>query len=169
MRIVNRIPDCDDGEHKSINLKDRRLLVFHRCGLGETAEDIAASFQTIDATGGQMPYSFVIKRDGTIEQALPVGDYGPHARKWNTFGIGVAVVGDFRSETPTIMQWDAAIRLCVSFAGWATDGIKGHDELPGGSSDGTKRCPGPMFDMELLRDSVHDAVAQRLYGAGIIF
>lgn len=169
LRVINRIDDCDDGRRRLIDLNARRLLVIHRCGLGEDAVTIAEKFKAIEATGYQTPYTFVVRTDGQIEQALALADYGPHAKRWNNMGIGLAVVGDFRRESPTLLQWDSVIRLCSAFAGWATEGVKGHDELPDGTSDKTKQCPGRHFDMDVLRDSIRDRAALKLLDARILF
>jgi hypothetical protein len=51
--------------------------------------------------------------------------------------------------------------------------IKGHDGLPGGSANPSKRCPGLLLPMNPLRadvaDVVKDGARQRLYEAGLVF
>lgn len=105
-------------------------------------------------TGGEMPYHFLVRPDGKIEQALDLDDAGQHARAWNARAYGVACMGDFRKVGATRGQWNAAKALTVDLLlylgprAW----VKGHDELPGGSGDPSKECPGKLWHMEWFRD-----------------
>lgn len=157
MIISNCIAACGDGRARSIGLHRRTRLIIHRCEVGQTAAEISKAFTTDPElkpyTGSEMPYTFVIRRDGTIEQALPLSEYGPHARRWSIEGIGVACVGDFRKERPTPQQWDSLVELCVAFIPWLGDGsIFGHTELRDASHDPNKVCPGKLLDLNALRE-----------------
>ena len=102
-------------------------------------------------TGGQTPYTFLGRTDGVLDQCLEVGDVGPHAGRWNIKALGIAWAGDFRMEPPTSKQWTAAVEFAALWLAWGLD-IYGHSpELPGGSKDPKKECPGRLFPTEILR------------------
>lgn len=170
MRVVDRRAACDDRRHRTVGAEQRQLVVVHRFGGARlphiySAAGIAAWYRdNQEWTGGQMPYHFVILRDGTVEQALDLSDVGPHARRWNVPGLGVAAIGDFREHPPTLDQMAAAKALTAGLVAWIGrgpyDAILGHDELPGGSSDPEKRCPGVHWDMGDFRTAVALEVAR---------
>lgn len=169
--VENRIRECWDGRERIVEMSKRRLIVVHRCELGETAEEVARGFRQVAATGGEMPYTFVLGRHGLVEQALRIQDVGPHARRWNTQGIGISLVGDFREQEPTSSQWMSLVALCHILSGWVDgpNAIYGHDELEGGSSDPNKECPGKHLSMDTLRYEVREANLARISFAGIKF
>lgn len=170
MRIADRIDACQDGAERLVDLSSRTCVVVHRCSLGATAEEIATVYaQHPDIgplTAFQMPYTIVVGPN-EIEQALRLGDYGPHALAWSS-GIGIAVVGDFRERPPSQWQYDALLQVCHTLSGWigGAERIFGHDELEGGSRDPDKRCPGAALDMDRLRADVRAADLARVECAG---
>ena len=173
MTIIDRIAESSDGTRTYVDLLTRSLMVIHRCELGDTAEDIAHAYRTRPSaaavTGGEMPYTFVVQRDGVIEQALLLSDVGPHARRWSPRGFGVAVIGDFRMREPSPAQWEAVRALghvCTGFLG-GCGRIVAHDELEGGMSDATKACPGSWFGMARMRDEIRQADTMRIRCAGL--
>lgn len=170
LQVKNRIAQCDDGKVRSRALKDITCVVVHRIEreLGLDAESIAKSFRNQEKyaagsyTGGQMPYTLVICEDGDVQQALALSDVGPHAKKWNTPGIGIAVIGDFRYDPPKAAQWVHLVELSVELLRWLGVGsaaLYGHDELEGGSGDPNKKCPGKNLDMHMLRTEVQKLMA----------
>jgi len=175
MRVKNLIAFCDDGRERLIDVNQRRIVVVHRCGMGEDAVSVASAFQAPgqagSATGHQMPYTFVVTRQGDVQQALRIGDVGPHALAWNVPGIGVALVGDMREEPATTEQRASLIELCRVLCGWLgkDECIWGHDELKGGSKDLSKECPGRYLDMGALRRDVEAATCYTCESAGIVF
>ena len=176
-QVVDCIAQCatHDTTFRPLAEDRRSRLVIHRTGLGEHAEEICAAYAHDPAaaavTGGQMPYTFIVTRSGIIEQALRVTDIGPHARAWSSTGIGVGIVGDFRSEPPTPEQWQALRVLAHVFSGWlgGPNAIVGHDELPNYSHDLTKRCPGELLEMTRLRWEVYAADRARVACLGVVF
>lgn len=175
-RCIVDATGVSSAPRKTVEICSRTLFVVHRCGLGETASEIAAAFaggvpEAAAATGNQMPYTFVIRRNGLIEQALPWTDVAPHARAYNARSASVALVGDMRFDAPTAEQWGSALELCT-IAAILTGGastIYGHDELAGGSSDPCKECPGVRMRMALLRDSVRESILRLCDSAGMIW
>lgn len=122
--------------------------------IGENAVEIATWFKEHPEALGTplMPYTFVIPRDGTIEQAVWLVTKTPHALRWNSRAIGVALVGDFRYEDPTSEQVDAAAALIVRLNDTLrrTLAIHGHTMWHPAPRETTKhvekQCPGPRFE-----------------------
>lgn len=116
-------------------------------------------------TRGELAYTIMIDAVGRRWQILELSDIGQHASVWNTPALGIGVIGDFRKRPPTRAQMIALIDLCSdlcpalgidpmgksSHRGLEAPSLAGHDELPRGSKDATKRCPGNLLPMDQLR------------------
>lgn len=162
------------------------VVAVHRIEYGDKVDDIAAAFDPggslTSYTGGQQPYHFLINKYGTVHQVLPLVSNGAHARQWNDDALGVGVVGDFRKEPPTFEQWTALVDLCADLTAHleidpdaqehGVYGLSGHDELPRGSKDPDKECPGQFLDMDEVRDAVQavrsEEARRRLHEAGVV-
>ena len=185
MILKNRIVECDDGKARPRDIGRIRKVIIHRLeeALGQDAPTLAKAFRDTSKfaagsyTGGEMPYSFVLTKSGVWEQALALGDVGPHAMRYNAEGVGLAVIGDFRHETPTAVQWIALVEFCCQLVNWiglpVNECLFGHDELPGASKDQEKECPGRYIDMRELRSEVNltrlSLAVHSLKGAGVLF
>lgn len=167
MKILDVIDQVDDGKARDLVPSAVDTIVIHRVGkdrvtgadLGDDGVTIAKRFVEDPAiaryTGAENPYHFYVGKDGTIWQTLRVFDMGAHARRWNKQAVGVAAIGDFRSEAPSLRQF-VSLQWLVTMLGWGLTldparVLKRHDELPGGSSDPNKECPGKFLDVDLLR------------------
>ncbi len=174
LRVVDRIAECDDGRHQEVLPEARTHIALHRFG-GPTlpyvhdAAGIARFYRAHPSyTGGQMPYSVVIYQTREygpimVEQALPISEVGPHALRWSDEAIGVAVLGDFRKAKPSFELWNVTVDICAALAFWVNDNVseilRGHSELPHGSSDPDKDCPGELgFPMDKMRVVVTNKV-----------
>lgn len=163
LEFTDVISQCDDGKHRIREpLATIDTIAVHRIGksLGEDAITICRRFiddpEVAKYTGGEVPYGFILGAGGTIWQCLPISEVGAHARRWNKQAIGVACIGDFREHMMPPFQYKRLIHLlaCLQF-GFPRDlEIKGHDELPGASSDPNKKCPGDKLPMQQVRDAV---------------
>jgi hypothetical protein len=148
------------GTYKKRFMNQIDSVMFHRNDVGETAEEIVEWYKANAAEVGSplMPYSFVIRRDGMIEQALPLEAIGPHGRDWNRHAIGVTLVGDFRTKLkkpPSSSQIDASIWLLRRLFDYARRPLKvvGHSISPGASKWGSAHdCPGNLFPMQEIID-----------------
>lgn len=171
MQVEDVIAQCDDGRLRRRDFESVSKLIVHRIGgeLGKDAIEISKAFQDTrkykagSYTGGHMPYHFVINRDGRVQQALTLGDNAPHAKRYNSTGVAVALIGDFRVYPPSFEQYDALKR----FAGfWRLYGLEihGHDELHGASSDPNKACPGHLLPMGKLRSDADEVAAELARG-----
>jgi len=162
LRVINKIDECWDGTRIPRPHSRISHIIVHRIGeeIGKTAVEVACAFRSQDndwnkVTGRQMPYSFFIRKDGLIEQALEVMDVGWHARRWSKPGIGIAVSGNFNVEAPTAEQWESLAMLCSTLAYWlGIYELCGHTELPFASKDPDKVCPGKYLNMDDLREEV---------------
>ena len=167
MHIRNKIDICDDGKPRSRKFDHVDKLIVHRIGdsLGETGVEIAAAFRDESTyaagsyTGGNMPYHFVIRKTGVIDQCLTLSDHAPHARRWNASGLAVAVVGDFRVHEPAPAQVEALRAFCGLRVLYGLQ-VVGHTELPGASKDKNKQCPGNKLNMNQLRSDAAAYAAQ---------
>lgn len=148
--------------------REVRGLVIHRievsqedCTYGDSPEDVARFFSEHPvgraATGGQMPYPIVIEDNGCVTQMVPFGYVTPHARAHNQTTIGIALVGDFRSQAPKQEQYGVLVKICahlLSSLSLGVDAIWAHDELQDGSVHIDKECPGAYLPMVPLKEAV---------------
>lgn len=114
-------------------------------------------------TGGKVPYHKLYKpKHGVMLDVLPLMLNGVHARIYNDESVGVAVLGYWKKDTFT--KYDDLAHYLMSIAVTVMEytgdfpTLHGHTELPGGSSDKNKVCPGRGIDMERLRDEYEDLV-----------
>lgn len=175
--ITNSI--TDDGKKRTRDHDGITSVIIHRIDVGESGRDIARAFTSNPDIGkytnGQIPYTLIVKRNGGIEQLLPISEVGPHAMRWNVPAIGIGVIGDFRKHRPEVEQWVGCVKLCTYISQWLTDPkrIFGHDELKNATNSKGKVCPGPYWDMDLFREAVlmnRKALAySELIVAGVLF
>lgn len=184
MRIENIIESVRDGKPRDrkitpIGVGVHRVGVDHGTGidLGDSAFSVCNHFngrntrypEIARATGGHLPYTLIVEEYGLVAQCLRISDMGFHARRWSRPYIGVAAIGDFRTKSPSRAQWVAAVDivafLCHEFGidplGYSeplVPTVAGHDELPSGSRDAGKRCPGDRWNMEAFRREVHESL-----------
>lgn len=105
-----------------------------------------------------VPYGFLIDPRGVVSQMLPLQAVGAHAPAYNHRGIGVAFIGDFRTDTPTVAQLDSGIAVCIAILRQhrltpATVKILGHDE----ARSVPKLCPGPNYPLAEVRRRIRAA------------
>lgn len=172
LMIRDRTRECGDGR-VTINPRDQlRYLVIHRISLTALGIDdrdldvvtMCKAFQDPRKVGGytgnQNPYALLVRNpEGFIEQATPLLERGAHAAAWNPQTIGIAIAGDFRNKRPDPRQWHRAVLLAAAISQAFSVGVVGHDELPGGSRDRDKRCPGRYWPMILFRSEIKDLIA----------
>lgn len=100
--------------------------------------------------GGRIPYHFLLRADGVVDQLCEVGDMTPHAGTWNQHSVATAIVGDPRHRPLTPRQWETLGEWVPLWTAWGAM-PRGHDELAGGSEDPSKVCPGPLAELAALR------------------
>ena len=164
MHVENVISKVGGDPLEQRALSELRYIVVHRFGSHElawydthgitpTAQGVARFYQrnpeAAAATGGNMPYVFVVGLGGTVWQAKRLTDVTPHARRFNQEGIGVAFLGDFRMLPPSREQWNAGVDLCAALRRmWSHLQIVGHTNLgAAATSNPGKQCPGQLFEV----------------------
>ncbi len=88
-------------------------------------------------------YHWLIRPDGTVERLLEDTAIGWHAGNWgvNTRSVGIALSGDYETNTPPYAQIEATGRIIREYyPGVAKGNISGHREVTGGVT-----CPGTSF------------------------
>jgi len=183
LRILNRIEQCGGRHSQNRDVDDIEYGVVHRFGWhdlieyerhGITPDAVGAAkyYETEPdaraATGGRMPYTFVNGIGGTVWQAIEFGSGSPHAKRFNTTGIGIACLGDFRFLPPTQEQLWSLVELCAALLRfWPNLKLVGHDTLKGGMEDKDKQCPGRLLDVEsVAADAV--AINKRIAGGELV-
>jgi hypothetical protein len=93
-------------------------------------------------------YNFGINGNGEIETGRPLNMQGAHVKYHNTEAVGVALYGDFRTDTLTIEQKKSAYMLCNQImAGYdiPVKNVLGHGEF----TQQATSCP--VIDMDKFR------------------
>lgn len=88
-------------------------------------------------------YHWLIRPEGTAERLLEDTAIGWHAGNWavNTSSIGIALSGDYETNTPPYAQIEATARIISEYYPHVDKGcISGHREVTGGVT-----CPGAYF------------------------
>jgi hypothetical protein len=162
--IHNRIAECKALNSRNLRVDGVHYLVIHRVSLADfhirdddlDGPALARIFTNEDlGTMNRVPYHLLFTRNGSIEQLVPFGIRGAHARKWNSSSWGLAVVGDFTKARPTEPQWESLVWACRTLApinGGLT--IAGHTELNNASVDQDKVCPGAHLSLSKLTAEV---------------
>jgi N-acetylmuramoyl-L-alanine amidase len=152
------------------DLEKIKGIMIHRIDVGETGEDVVrafnktAKFAAGSYTGGYVGYTFIIRRDGLVDQLRQLNQVTMHSIGYNHTYIGVAVVGDFNKHQPTPAQWDSLVELCYLLSlqigpNWE---LHGHTELPGASRDPKKICPGKFLDLKKLEAEIRATTKRRI-------
>jgi len=156
--IVNRVAECYDGKGSILPLLAVRAVIVHRTDLKLLTPNnphpipdalldgpgLCRAFMAHDlGTGRRPPYHVLIRQDGIAEQCLPLSIAGAHCVGRNHQSLAVAVVGDFRHILPSAAQWDALVWVVAQWMpiNGGLDTV-GHSEIPNGSHDPNKICPG---------------------------
>ena len=165
--VIDRTATCYNGKSRELERKRLRYVIVHRISLeavhieddeldaGLLCRAFADVGELAAVTGGQPPYHFLVRTNGQAEQCLPISARGAHCKGYNAESIAVAVVGDFTKRPPSSHQYQAVVRLCAALS-VINRGliIAGHTDLPGGSSDPDKVCPGELIPISVLIKAV---------------
>lgn len=103
-------------------LKQKNTIVLH-ITQGSTAigaiETFKSSKRKIDGGKGRVSAHFIVDRDGTVYQLLPVSDTGFHASQANTCSVGIEHVAISKKLLCTEAQYVASSELVR----WLCDGL----------------------------------------------
>lgn len=168
--IKNRIAECRAPNAKLIE-EPFKFIVIHRTSLSvkephnphPIPDDELDIVKLADAfcrgpmafyTGGLLPYPFIVRRDGVIEQGLPLDIQGAHARGYNKCSTALAYVGE---KDFTYAQFRAITRFCLGQILYSRGArIAGHTSLAGASTDVNKVCPHETFSIPSLVKNTMD-------------
>lgn len=88
-------------------------------------------------------YHKVVLPDGTVENGRPENLIGAHALGANPRSIGIVLVGNFESKSPTVVQMDALVKLTLELMRKyqiPLENVMPHREVTPGTT-----CPGVFF------------------------
>jgi hypothetical protein len=194
VKVIDRTTACLAGQPTlPLRYSDLTCLVVHKTSVAAredpwnldpvpdgacTAVELARRFRRPNHyTGGRVPYHFLIDRFGAVEQMVPLGARGTHAKGYNYASVAVAYLG----EQPTPEQLAALVAICSLLVPLNSGlDLVGHTQLPGASADPHKVCPSPHLDLAWLRQAAETAapsgwrllnrphVEELLVGAGVV-
>jgi len=152
------------------SLSDLRYLMLHRIDprqlhVEDTAEAVARWFRVHERW--TMPYTFFIRRDGTIEQTRSLDEMSPHAYTQNRYALAVGLSGDFRHSGPTFEQEHSLHWLAPLLVQWLGLEIVGHTDVEGATSDPDKVCPGWHLDVADIAETIRREARLELGTAGL--
>ena len=138
---------------------ETHMLVIHH--VGEIDRDVAAEeihqWHLNNGWAG-IGYSYVIRKDGSIERGRPREMIGSHAYGYNSQSTGINVVGDFMVGEPNEAQLNSLVNLLADLVeiyelDVNENTILGHGDLM--STD----CPGTnmISKMDEIRERVLNA------------
>ncbi|MCR8656916.1 peptidoglycan recognition protein family protein [Paenibacillus endoradicis] len=154
MQIIDlkgRLPVHKTKKYNSRKASDiRSLAIHHSLTLSGSAQAFATYHVNTNGWPG-IAYTYVIDRDGTINQCLDHTTVGYHVGNSNKHALGICLVGDFRTQQPTDAQYKSALELVkwLQLQLPSAVEVKGHSQYPGYS---WKACP--VINMDQFRSDV---------------
>lgn len=164
-RVTNLIAECDDKKFRPVLPELRRGVMVHQFHVPGIHSMVGvANFFRMNHqyTGGQNAYTAGIWPSAEVEQALELGDHGPHGLAYSTPFLSLLVAGvDFDRVAPGHDQWERAVEVAADWCAWIGPKYElvGHDEKPGASKDPHKSCPGKYWPMDTFRSAVASRIA----------
>lgn len=117
------------------------------------------------AAWADIPYHFIVLRDGTVCQAREAGLVGDTNTPYNPTGhLLICLAGDLEKQPLPQAQYDAVVRLCAyvcSTRALVPEEIKGHRDFA--ETD----CPGKNMPMDRLRTDVAARVLKGCAESGV--
>ncbi len=155
VNIITKIRAIQDwGSANLRSLDGIKHIVIHHNSVKTTGLQIARWFRDEGykwTRSHRMSYHFWIKKDGTVEQCLPLDVNAPAARGMNQSGIQICLAGNFETSKPTREQWAALIELCTALKrAFPQAHVLPHQP--------TKPCPGKNIHFPAL----HKEILERL-------
>lgn len=132
-------------------------IVIHHTDdvIEKTAE--AINDEHINSGWIMIGYNFIVHKDGTIEQGRPIDAVGMHCIGANSTSIGIALCGDFNTESVTSVQRESLVvlleYLCNKY-NLSYNSIVCH------SDKSRTKCPGVnvINEIESIRAEVHEVI-----------
>ena len=145
--------------HPDAPVREWRYIVVHHSATSGGGAAAFARYHVFEKGWRSLAYHFVIGNgtqtaDGEIEVGprWRAQEAGSHAGvpEYNEHGIGICLVGDFRTQQPTDLQMqslEALARYLMKGYGIPPESVLGHGECPGAATE----CPGPNFPADQFR------------------
>lgn len=151
--LRGKLPIHNTKRYSKRSLTDIRSIAIHH---SMTKAGHAKSFANYHVNTNGWPgigYHYVILKDGTIQWCWDVEIKSYHVGNSNREAIGICMVGDFRTESPTKAQLDSLNTLIQAIRSDINPNLKvlGHNEYP---SYSWKKCP--AIDMNTIRALIPD-------------
>ncbi|HIW33131.1 MAG TPA: peptidoglycan recognition protein family protein [Candidatus Paenibacillus intestinavium] len=146
--LRGKLPVHKTKKYNTRKASDIRSLAIHH---SLTFSGSAQAFATYHINTNGWPgiaYTYVIDKDGTINQCLDHTTVGYHVGNSNKHALGICLVGDFRNQKPTDAQYKSALELVRWLQLQLPNAVevKGHSQYPGYS---WKACP--VISMDQFR------------------
>ena len=136
------------------NLEQIRYLVINHTGTDpQLSLKVIAQAHIRQGYPG-IAYNFVIDGLGRVLKVSGLEEVVQPNQPWSGQGVNICLMGDFGEQPPTIMQLDAAGRLCawlIQNLGLSAEAIVGLGELTQSKSPGVTFYRGPTWKELLLR------------------
>lgn len=151
MQIVNLRGKLPVHKTKKNNIRKasdiRSLAIHHSLTLSGSAQAFATYHVNTNGWPG-IAYTYVIDKDGTINQCLDHTMVGYHVGNSNKHALGICMVGDFRTQQPIKEQYASALWLVRKLQAELPNAttVLGHSQYPGYS---WKACP--VISMDQFR------------------
>ncbi|WP_238352034.1 N-acetylmuramoyl-L-alanine amidase [Brevibacillus brevis] len=126
-------------------LTDIRSAAMHHSATKSGSPEAFAGYHVNTNGWPGIAYHFVVQKDGTIYWCNDLEAISYHVGNSNRHALGICLVGDFRTQKPTLAQLDAAHRLIQHLQVQipSMKQVLGHQEYPGYA---WKDCPAfPMI------------------------
>ncbi|MFV8826967.1 peptidoglycan-binding protein [Alkalihalobacterium sp. APHAB7] len=135
----------------------RNIAIHHSATTSGSAEAFAR-YHVNNLGWPGIGYHYVVDRDGSISWCHDLEVVSYHVGNSNGMTVGVCMVGDFRTQTPTSQQREAALELTqflMNELNIPVDNVWGHIEFPGYS---WKPCP--SISMTQFRSQLAERTGQ---------
>ncbi|XP_060064599.1 peptidoglycan recognition protein 1-like [Ylistrum balloti] len=135
------------------------VFIHHGAGSRCHSEDECAAkvrsyqeFHMVTRGWWDIGYSFVVGEDGNVYEARGWDKIGAHTYGRNTVGIGISVIGDFRTQIPDDAALHAVIQLIA--CGLNTGKIQTNYIIQGHCDVVPTECPGNAF-LDIIKSWPH--------------
>ncbi|URN94628.1 MAG: peptidoglycan recognition protein family protein [Candidatus Pristimantibacillus lignocellulolyticus] len=151
MQIVDlrgKLPVHKSKKYNTRKVSDiRSLAIHHSLTLSGSAQAFATYHVNTNGWPG-IAYTYVIDKDGTINQCLDHSIISYHVGNSNKHALGICMVGDFRTQKPTDAQYKSVLELVRWLQSQLPNAtsVLGHSQYPGYT---WKACP--VMNMDKFR------------------
>jgi len=159
----------DIAPARDVGLRPWRWIVIHHSATaGGTAAGIDNEHREARGWEGIGYHLLIGNGHGTDEGRIEATfrwrnqEQGAHAgqQPWNEQGIGICLIGDYRTEPPSPLIERRLVELCALLIRHCPDltaeSIIGHRDVPGKNTE----CPGAGVDISRIRRLVADKLAE---------